>query len=43
MIYTITLNPAIDYVVTLEKLIEGTVNRIETEKFYPGGKGINVS
>lgn len=43
MIYTVTLNPAIDYVVTMDQLKEGTVNRVLTEEFYPGGKGINVS
>ena len=43
MIYTLTLNPAIDYVVTMNQLIEGNVNRTTTEKFYVGGKGINVS
>ncbi|HAX71967.1 MAG TPA: 1-phosphofructokinase [Firmicutes bacterium] len=43
MIYTLTLNPSIDYVVSMEKLVEGAVNRIESEAFYPGGKGINVS
>ncbi len=43
MIYTVTLNPSIDYVVTLDKLNEGTVNRVSSEHFYPGGKGINVS
>ncbi len=43
MIYTVTLNPSIDYVVTLDKLNEGAVNRVSSEHFYPGGKGINVS
>ncbi len=43
MIYTITLNPSIDYVVELENLTLNKLNRIENEKKYPGGKGINVS
>ncbi|MDD6488782.1 MAG: 1-phosphofructokinase [Clostridia bacterium] len=43
MIYTVTFNPAIDYVVSVENLIAGTVNRTKSEKLYYGGKGINVS
>jgi len=43
MIYTVTLNPAIDYVIGLPKLELGELNRTEVENFYPGGKGINVS
>lgn len=43
MIYTVTLNPSIDYVVTLDNLTKGKVNRISKEHIYPGGKGINVS
>lgn len=43
MIYSITLNPAIDYVVGLPKLELGLVNRLETAIKLPGGKGINVS
>ena len=43
MIYTVTLNPSIDYVVNMDQLVEWTVNRISTENFYAGGKGINVS
>ena len=43
MIYTITLNPAIDYVINTDKLIVGAINRCENGRFYCGGKGINVS
>lgn len=43
MIYTVTLNPSIDYVINLEHLNIGHINRINSEHVYPGGKGINVS
>ena len=43
MIYTVTLNPSIDYVINLEHLNTGCVNRVNSEHVYPGGKGINVS
>ncbi len=43
MIYTITLNPSLDYVVGLKTLRVGEVNRAKYEAIYPGGKGINVS
>ena len=43
MIYTLTLNPAIDYVVALDNLEIGKINRSENENIYFGGKGINVS
>lgn len=43
MIYTVTLNPSIDYVVHLERLISGITNRTTGEEYYFGGKGINVS
>ena len=43
MIYTVTLNPSIDYVIELEHLNTGHVNRVNSENVYPGGKGINVS
>lgn len=43
MIYTITLNPSIDYIVQLEQLELGSVNRTSDTFKYPGGKGINVS
>lgn len=43
MIYTITFNPALDYIVKMEDLRLGQVNRTESEEVYAGGKGINVS
>lgn len=43
MIYTVTFNPAIDYVVRMEKLEIGSVNRSREEALFYGGKGINVS
>ncbi|BDR58937.1 1-phosphofructokinase [Xylocopilactobacillus apicola] len=43
MIYTITANPSIDYVLSLDKLNLGEVNRTETSYMFAGGKGINVS
>lgn len=43
MIYTVTLNPALDYVVRLAHLQQGAVNRTEREELQFGGKGINVS
>ena len=43
MIYTVTLNPSIDYVVHLDRLVNGITNRTTGEEYYFGGKGINVS
>ena len=43
MIYTVTFNPAIDYVVGLNELNLGEVNRTDSERMFFGGKGINVS
>jgi len=43
MIYTITFNPSIDYIVEVKDFQVGEVNRVETDYKYPGGKGINVS
>lgn len=43
MIYTVTFNPAIDYVIKVDNLTLGTVNRTKREDVYCGGKGINVS
>ncbi len=42
MIYTLTCNPSLDYVVTLDTFQTGAINRSEKEAIYPGGKGINV-
>ena len=43
MIYTVTFNPAIDYVMHTPALRPGEVNRSTSEELYFGGKGINVS
>ena len=43
MIYTVTFNPALDYVVGVEDLTLGMVNRTNKEAIFYGGKGINVS
>ncbi|WP_338452150.1 1-phosphofructokinase [Niallia oryzisoli] len=44
MIYTLTLNPSVDYIVKLDSsLIMGELNRSSNETKFPGGKGINVS
>lgn len=43
MIFTVTFNPSLDYVVGLDAFCEGEVNRSQWEQLYPGGKGINVS
>ena len=43
MIYTVTFNPALDYVVFLDKMMPGEVNRTKKEQIFYGGKGINVS
>lgn len=43
MIYTVTFNPAIDYVVHTDNMEKGSVNRSNGEEIYFGGKGINVS
>ena len=43
MIYTLTLNPSIDYVVRLDGFVSGITNRTTGEEYYIGGKGINVS
>lgn len=43
MIYTITFNPALDYIMVVPSCRSGEVNRTESEKIMAGGKGINVS
>lgn len=43
MIYTITFNPALDYIVKMDNFNLGHVNRSANEYVYAGGKGINVS
>lgn len=43
MIYTVTFNPSLDYVIGVEHLTLGQINRTTHEKIYPGGKGNNVS
>lgn len=43
MIYTITFNPSLDYIVTVPGFKTGVVNRTKEEQIFPGGKGINVS
>lgn len=43
MIYTVTFNPAIDYIAEVNSINEGKINRAISEKVLAGGKGINVS
>lgn len=43
MIYTVTFNPAVDYVIHTDEIKTGCVNRTKSEEIYFGGKGINVS
>jgi len=43
MIYTLTLNPSIDYIINMENFIPGNINLTKSEYKLPGGKGINVS
>lgn len=43
MIYTVTFNPAIDYVVKVKDFRTGEINRVYQEHVFYGGKGINVS
>lgn len=43
MIYTVTFNPSIDYIVSVDHFKIGRVNRTVKEILFPGGKGINVS
>ena len=43
MVYTITFNPALDYIAQVENFKIGEINRTKTETILPGGKGLNVS
>ncbi len=43
MIYTVTFNPSLDYVVQVEHFQGDAVNRTSEEHVYPGGKGNNVA
>ena len=43
MIYTITFNPALDYVIKVQEFKTGKINKSKEEYIFPGGKGINVS
>ncbi|MBP5753310.1 MAG: 1-phosphofructokinase [Treponema sp.] len=43
MIYTLTVNPSLDYMIQVPQFKTGIVNRVLSEKFMAGGKGINVS
>ena len=43
MIYTLTLNPSLDYIMEVPVLQKGTMNRCENTYLLPGGKDINVS
>lgn len=43
MIYTVTFNPSLDYIVTVDDFAPGRVNRTSKEILFPGGKGVNVS
>lgn len=43
MIYTVTCNPSLDYIVSVDNFRLGMTNRTDSEKILPGGKGLNVS
>ncbi len=43
MVYTVTFNPSLDYIVTVDDFKLGMTNRTTSELMLPGGKGINVS
>lgn len=43
MIYTVTFNPSLDYIVEVKNMTLGATNRTSFEQMLPGGKGLNVS
>lgn len=43
MIYTVTFNPSLDYIIDVDYFESGRVNRTSAERIFAGGKGINVS
>lgn len=43
MVYTVTFNPSLDYIVSVENFRLGMTNRTSSELILPGGKGLNVS
>lgn len=43
MIYTLTLNPSLDYTIHVDQFQSGKINRTDQEEIFAGGKGINVS
>lgn len=43
MVYTVTFNPSLDYIVTVDDFKLGMTNRTSSELMLPGGKGVNVS
>ena len=43
MVYTVTFNPSLDYIISLQGFQMGMTNRTREEQMLPGGKGINVS
>ena len=43
MIYTVTFNPSLDYIVSVDDFKLGLTNRTSSELMLPGGKGINLS
>jgi 1-phosphofructokinase len=43
VIYTLTLNPSLDYILELDQITLGDLNRTKNDSKFPGGKGINVS
>ena len=43
MIYTVTFNPSLDYIIDMDEFRQGYINRANSESIFAGGKGINVS